>query len=238
MCTTTLISQMVFKTFQRIVLTSQCVNNFETIAYPVFALATELGESPNIYKLLTQTTAMRIVQVVLCCFFFLVSQPDPLEPSKRKGESGEYTGSTTPLYLPETSAAQSDWLMWQLSHCTGLLYHKPLTFTHHTITDLFCPPYNLLKPSPVFGPVVQIIWILTSVAEVHGVWNLATNYHGTYFLSFLQTSSFLEAPIQAGLVPDCVKQTLYFTNIYFSYATYANDWHTSAICRPIAERSQ
>ena len=32
-------------------------------------------------------------------------------------------------------------------------------------------------------------WILTSVVEVHGVWNLATNYHGAYFLSFLQTSS-------------------------------------------------
>ena len=32
-------------------------------------------------------------------------------------------------------------------------------------------------------------WILTSVPEVYGVWNLATNYHGAYFLSFLQTSS-------------------------------------------------
>ena len=30
-------------------------------------------------------------------------------------------------------------------------------------------------------------WILTSVAEVHGVWNLATNYHGAYFLSFQAT---------------------------------------------------
>ena len=47
-------------------------------------------------------------------------------------------------------------------------------------------------------------WILTSVAEVHGVWNLATNYHGRYFLSFLQTSSLLQALIQAGLAPDCV----------------------------------
>ena len=59
-------------------------------------------------------------------------------------------------------------------------------------------------------------WILTSVAEVHGVWNLAANYHGVYFLSFLQTSSLLQAPIQAGLAPDCVEETLYFTNIYFS----------------------
>ena len=59
-------------------------------------------------------------------------------------------------------------------------------------------------------------WILTSVPEVYGVWNLATNYHGAYFLSFLQTSSLLQAPIQAGLVPDCVEETLYFTNIYFS----------------------
>ena len=72
-------------------------------------------------------------------------------------------------------------------------------------------------------------WILTSVAEVYGVWNLATNYHGAYFLSFLQTSSLLQAPIQAGLAPDCVEETLYFTNIYF---LYANDWRTSAICRP------
>ena len=59
-------------------------------------------------------------------------------------------------------------------------------------------------------------WILTSVPEVYGVWNLATNYHGAYFLSFLQTSSLFQAPIQAGLAPDCVEETLYFTNIYFS----------------------
>ena len=31
-------------------------------------------------------------------------------------------------------------------------------------------------------------WILTSVAEIQGVWNLATNYHGAYFLFFLQTA--------------------------------------------------
>ena len=59
-------------------------------------------------------------------------------------------------------------------------------------------------------------WILTSVQEVYGVWNLATNYHGAYFLSFIQTSSLFQAPIQAGLAPDCVEETLYFTNIYFS----------------------
>ena len=51
--------------------------------------------------------------------------------------------------------------------------------------------------------------ILISEAEVHGVWNLATNYHGACFLSFLQTSSLLQAPIQAGLAPDCVEETLY-----------------------------
>ena len=65
----------------------------------------------------------------------------------------------------------------------------------------------------VVGPAVQII---TSVAEVHGVWNLAINYYGAYFLLFLQTSSLLQAPIQAGLAPDCVEETLYLTNIYFS----------------------
>ena len=59
-------------------------------------------------------------------------------------------------------------------------------------------------------------WILTLVPEVYGVWNLATNYHGAYFLSFIQTSSLFQAPIQAGLAPDCVEETLYFTNIYFS----------------------
>ena len=59
-------------------------------------------------------------------------------------------------------------------------------------------------------------WILTSVPEVYGVWNLATNYHGAYFMSFLQTSSLSQVPIQAGLAPDCVEETLYFTNIYFS----------------------
>ena len=66
----------------------------------------------------------------------------------------------------------------------------------------------------VVGPAAQII--LTSVVEVYGVWNLATDYHGTYFLSFLQTSSLLQAPIQAGLALDCVEETSYFTNIYFS----------------------
>ena len=53
-------------------------------------------------------------------------------------------------------------------------------------------------------------------SEVNGMWKLATNYHGAYLLSFLQTSSLLQAPIQTGLSPDCVKETLYFTNIYFS----------------------
>ena len=38
----------------------------------------------------------------------------PLQPSKRKGESGEY--STTFLYLTGILAAKSDWLIWQLSH--------------------------------------------------------------------------------------------------------------------------
>ena len=35
------------------------------------------------------------------------------------------------------SAVQSDWLIWQLSHLyTGLPYHKPLSFTGDTFTDL------------------------------------------------------------------------------------------------------
>ena len=32
--------------------------------------------------------------------------------------------------------------MWQSSHCTRLPYHKPLSFTGHTSTDL-----DLLKPN-------------------------------------------------------------------------------------------
>ena len=44
-------------------------------------------------------------------------------------------------------------------------------------------------------------WILTSVAEVYRVWNLATIYHGVY--SFLQTSSLLQAPIQASVTVIC-----------------------------------
>ena len=74
--------------------------------------------------------------------------------------------------------------------------------------DRACPPSRWAS-----GPDN---WILTSVAEVYGVWNLATNYHGAYFLSFLQPSSLFQAPIQAGLAPDCVEETLYFINIYFS----------------------
>ena len=38
------------------------------------------------------------------------------------------------------SVEQSDWLMWQLSRCTGLPYRKPLSFTHHTFTDLLSTP--------------------------------------------------------------------------------------------------
>ena len=41
----------------------------------------------------------------------VVSHPDP--PPKRKGGSGEYSMF---LYLPEISVAQSDWLIWQLTH--------------------------------------------------------------------------------------------------------------------------
>lgn len=31
--------------------------------------------------------------------------------------------------------------------CTGLTYHKPFSFTHHTLTDLLSTPSNLLKHS-------------------------------------------------------------------------------------------
>ena len=64
------------------------------------------------------------------------------------------------------------------------------------------PAGTFVSLTAVVGPAVQIILIL---AEVHGVWNLATNYHGAWFLSFLQTSSLLQASIQTGLAPDCVK---------------------------------
>ena len=69
-------------------------------------------------------------------------------------------------------------------------------------------------------------WILTSVLEVYGVWNLATNYPGAYFQSFLQTSSLLQAQIQAEVMLDCVKETLYSTNIN------AHEW----ICKWVYEQ--
>jgi len=59
-------------------------------------------------------------------------------------------------------------------------------------------------------------WILTSVVEFCGVWNLATNCHGANFLSFLQTTSLLQALIQARHSLDHVEEPLYFTIIYFS----------------------
>ena len=41
--------------------------------------------------------------------------------------------------------------------------------------------YVITKSQSVVGPAAQIIGFLTSVAEGYWVWNLATNYHGTYF---------------------------------------------------------
>ena len=64
---------------------------------------------------------------------FLVSNPDP--HPKRKEGSGEY--STTFLYLHGISAAQSDWLMFQLSH---LYWASLLQTTYHTFTDLLSTP--------------------------------------------------------------------------------------------------
>ena len=51
--------------------------------------------------------------------------------------------------------------------------------------------------------------------SIHEVWDLASNYHGAYFLSFLQTSSLLQTPFQAGLAPYCIEELLCFTNNYF-----------------------
>ena len=46
---------------------------------------------------------------------------------------------------------------------------------------------------------------------------MAANYHGAYFLSFQQTSSLLQAPIQAELAPDCVEENVYFTKLFVKY---------------------
>ena len=92
------------------------------------------------------------------------------------------------------------------------LLRARLPVTSQSDCSVYAPIRRKRTILTVAGPAAQII---TSVAEVYGVWNLATNYHGAYFLSFLQTSSLLQAPIQAGLAPDCVEETLYFTNIYF-----------------------
>ena len=59
-------------------------------------------------------------------------------------------------------------------------------------------------------------WILTSVVDFCGVWNLATNYHSANFLSFIQqTTSLLQELIQGRHSLDRVEETLYFTNINF-----------------------
>ena len=68
--------------------------------------------------------------------------PDPLQPSARKGESGENSIAFF-LYLLEFQVAQSKWLSWQLSPCTGFPYHRPLSFTHHILTDLLSTLCNL-----------------------------------------------------------------------------------------------
>ena len=119
---------------------------------------------------------------------------------------------------------------WDLGYQDLLDLSQLPTLENRRLYLKLCTLYKIIHgyfyfPSNVFVPQVNRHsrwasgpdnWILTSVAEVHGVWNLATNHHGAYFLSFLQTSSLLQAPIQAGLAQDCVEETFYFTNIYFS----------------------
>ena len=101
--------------------------------------------------------------------------------------------------------------MWlKLVHTIPILVEEHLDL----VAFLFFFFTVLQNNLPVVGPPAQINWILTSVPEVYRVWSLATNYHGAYFLSLLQTSSLLQAPIQVGLAPDCVEET-YFINIYF-----------------------
>ena len=45
--------------------------------------------------------------------------------------------------------------------------------------------------------------------------DLASNYHGAYFLSFLQTSFSPADTFQAGLAPYCIEELLRFPNNYF-----------------------
>ena len=66
----------------------------------------------------------------------LVSSPDLLQHCKRKGRSGEY--STT--FLPEFRRYNLIGCCSNYLTCTGLPYCKPLTFTHHTFTDLLSTP--------------------------------------------------------------------------------------------------
>ena len=86
-------------------------------------------------------------------------------------------------------------------------------------------------------PLGQIIGILTSViAEVYGVWNLATNYHGAYFLSFLQTSSLLLQSCRHRFKPTCARlcrrDFVLHKYLLFKSDIRKGDWRTSAICRP------
>jgi len=102
--------------------------------------------------------------------------------------------------------------MWlKLVHTIPILVEEHIRRSSNIPVFFFTVLQNNL---PVVGPAAQINWILTSVPEVYRVWSLASNYHGAYFLSLLQTSSLLQAPIQVGLAPDCVEET-YFINIYF-----------------------
>ena len=82
-------------------------------------------------------------------------------------------------------------------------------------------------------PLGQIIGILTSVAEVYGVWNLATNYHGAYFLSFLQTSSLLQETNSSRTCTRlCRRDFVLHKYLLFKSDIRKGDWRTSAICRP------
>ena len=71
-------------------------------------------------------------------------------------ERGSSKYSTTFLYLRGISAAQSDWLLWQLSYpVLGLPYRKPLSF------DLLSTPPTYWSPASNFKGL--------AFSRIHGV---------------------------------------------------------------------
>ena len=104
------------------------------------------GRDKGVHHFLKQKKHFLSLALTLTCTLTIrpqatsnvVSSPDPHQHSKRRrGLVNIVQHFCTSM---EFQWYISDWLIWQLSHGTGLPYHKPLSFTHHTFTDLLNTP--------------------------------------------------------------------------------------------------